>query len=160
MKLGPDVAHLGGTERRRKGKRRVRGLTVFLLLALGLAVFFKVNFTSVEVKGVSMLPTLVEDRRVLVSHAFWLVGGIKKDDIIVLREADGNGYYIKRVKGLPGDVIEWSYKPRTVSLQEGEYHVPEGTVYVLGDNLPKSQDSRAFGPVPQDRILGKVLVAR
>ena len=160
MKLGPDVAHLGGTERRQKGRKRVRGFTVFLFLVFGLAIFFKTSFTSVEVKGVSMLPTLNENRRVLVSSAFWLVGALKKEDIVVLREADGNGYYIKRIKGLPGDRIEWTYMPRDRSLAEGPYTVPPGTLYVLGDNLEHSEDSRKFGPVPADRLVGKVLVAR
>lgn len=160
MKLGADVAHLGGTEKARKGRRRVRGFTVFLLLVLGLAIFFFANFRTVEVKGVSMLPTLKENRRVLVSHAFWLVGQVKKNDIVVLREADGNGYYIKRVKGLAGDQIEWDYKPRDVPFKDGPYIVPAGTLYVVGDNLEHSEDSRKFGPVPMDRLLGKVLVAR
>lgn len=160
MKLGSDVAHLGGTERRRKGRKRVRAFTVFLFLALGLAIFFFLNFRTVEVKGISMLPTLKENRRVLVSHAFWLVGSVEKEDIVVLREADGSGYYIKRVKGLPGDTIEWTYMPRDRSFRDGPFQVPEGTLYVLGDNLEHSEDSRKFGPVPMDRLLGKVLVAR
>lgn len=160
MKLGPDVAHLGGTESRRKGRRRVRGFTIFLLVTLALALFFKLTFTSVEVRGISMLPALTEHRKVLVSNALWLVGGLKKEDIVVLREAEGNGYYIKRIKGLPGDTIEWTYMPRDRSLAEGPFVVPPGTLYVLGDNLEHSQDSRQFGPVPMDRLLGKVLVAR
>ncbi|RYG69429.1 hypothetical protein EON77_14700, partial [bacterium] len=95
MKLGPDVARLGGTEIRRKGRRRVRGFTVFLFVVLALALFGFLNFRTVEVKGISMLPTLKEDRKVLVSHAFWLVGPVRKGDIVVLREADGKGYFIK-----------------------------------------------------------------
>lgn len=159
MKLGPDVARLGGAEIRRKG-RRVRGFTIFLFAVLGLALFGFLNFRTVEVKGISMLPTLKEDRKVLVSHAFWLVGAVRRGDIVVLREADGKGYFIKRVKGLPGDEIEWTFKPRDRPLAEGPYRVPPDTVYVLGDNLEHSTDSRAIGAVPQDRILGKVLVSR
>lgn len=160
MKLGANVAHLGGTERARKGRSRVRGFTVFLLILLGVAIFFFLNFRTVEVKGGSMLPTLKENRRVLVSHALWLVGQVKKNDIVVLREVDGKGYYIKRVIGLPGDQIEWDYKPRDAAFKDGPYIVPDGTLYVLGDNLEHSEDSRKFGPVPMNRLLGKVLVAR
>ncbi|RYG65239.1 signal peptidase I [bacterium] len=160
MKLGPDVARIGGAEIRSKGRRRVRGFTVFLFIVLILAVFGLLNFRTVEVKGISMLPTLTENRKVLVSHAFWLVGPVKREDIVVLREADGTGYFIKRVKGLPGDEIEWTFKPRDVSIASGPYHVPPGMIYVLGDNLAHSTDSRVIGPVPMDRILGKVLVAR
>lgn len=139
---------------------RLRGFTVFLIGILIFAGVFAMNFKTVEVKGVSMLPTLQEGRRVLTSHALWLVGGIHKGDIIVLAEPDRKGYFIKRVAGLPGDEIEWTFAPRNYSMSSGKYRVPPNTFYVLGDNLDQSQDSRAFGPVPQNRLLGKVVVAK
>lgn len=140
--------------------RKFRGFTIFLLVTLIGAVFFALNFHTVEVKGRSMFPTLKEGRRVLVSHALWLVGQIKVGDIVVLREEDGKGYFIKRVLGLPGDQIEWALAPRNYSMKDGKYVVPGNSLYVVGDNLPESEDSRRFGPVPMERLLGKVVVAR
>lgn len=153
-------ARLGLREAQRGKRRRVRAFTVFLLLTLAVAAVFAVFFHTVEVKGPSMLPTLTNDRKVLVSSAYWLVGRLKKDDIVVIREADGNGYFIKRVRGMPGDEIEWSLAPRDHPFANGKFRVPAGTVYVLGDNLDQSTDSRVLGPIPQDRLYGKVVVAR
>ena len=141
-------------------RRRYRGFTVFLFFVLVVTGVFAVNFRTVEVKGLSMAPTLRDSQRVLVSHAAWLVGEVKKNDIVVLREADGNGYYIKRVVGLEGDTIDWWASPRGHRIADGKFRVPQGGLYVIGDNLEASEDSRRFGAVPKDRLLGKVLVAR
>ena len=153
-------ARLGLREAQKGKRRRVRAFTVFLFLALFLAGFFGLTFHTVEVKGPSMLPTLTNDRRVLVSSAYWLVGKLKKDDIVVIHEADGNGYFIKRIKGMPGDEIEWAFAPRNHPFASGKYRVPADSVYVLGDNLDKSTDSRVLGAIPESRLYGKVVVAR
>lgn len=153
------VARVGHAEAK-AGKRRFRGFTAFLLVMLVVSLVFATSFRTVEVKGTSMLPTLQPGRRVLTSSAFWLVGGLKKGDIVVLKEKDGSGYFIKRIFGMPGDAIPWAYAPRNHPFSKGKFIVPPDSLYVIGDNLPASSDSRAFGPVPEDRLLGKVVVAR
>ncbi len=158
--VGPGAARLGLREAQKGQRRKVRAFTVFLFGALFLAAFFALTFHTVEVKGPSMLPTLKNGRRVLVSSAYWLVGALRANDIVVIHEADGHGYFIKRIRGMPGDEIEWAYAPRSHPFSAGRFRVPEGTVYVLGDNLDQSTDSRALGPIPAERLLGKVVVAR
>lgn len=138
-------------------KRSVRSFTIFLLMTLGLALFFHFSFTMVVVRGESMHPTLMNGRKVLTTKAYWLVGKIKPGDIIVLQEEKSNGYFIKRVKGLPGDRIDWVFAPQNWPLVNGPYIVPENGIYVVGDNLNHSDDSRKFGAFREDKILGKVL---
>jgi signal peptidase I len=104
-----------------------------------------------------MHPTLMNGRKVLTTKAYWLVGKIKPGDIIVLQEEKSNGYFIKRVKGLPGDRIDWVFAPQNWPLVNGPYIVPENGIYVIGDNLNHSDDSRKFGAFREDKILGKVL---
>lgn len=130
---------------------------------LAFAVFFLLNFTTVVVSGPSMLPTFKTGRRLLASKAYWLVGGLRHDDIVVVREKDshaGTGYFIKRVYRLAGEKVDMVNIPRTWKLRQGPFTVPEGTVYVLGDNREVSSDSREFGPVELSRIIGKVVVVR
>lgn len=139
---------------------KVRGFTVFLLVVLVFTIIFYPYFKMAEVKGESMLPTLVNGQKVLTSHAYWLVGSIKQNDIIVLKEEKSNEYFIKRVLGLPGDQIQWSMAPRNWPLDKGKYVVPPGRIYVVGDNILHSDDSRKFGAFLQSNILGKVLIGR
>lgn len=143
----------------RNGRRfAVTGFGVFLLGVFGFALFFYGNFRTVVVKGDSMEPTFESGQRLLMSQAYWLVGKVRKNDIVVVRVPDTGDTLIKRVKGLPGDVINFMDVPETWRLGEGEYRVPEGMIYVLGDNRPVSQDSRAFGPLEPQDVLGKVVV--
>ena len=97
-----------------------------------------------------------------------------RGDIIVLNPpVRSDKPYIKRVIALPGEtvavrdgkvyvngeVIEEAYiaePPRySYPFNAGEYTVPEGAVFVMGDNRNNSSDSHIFGPVPLDRVIGK-----
>lgn len=139
-------------------KRAITGFGVTLLFLLAFAIYFHFTFTTVVVSGDSMLPTLKNGRRVLTSKAYWLVGPIKHKDIVVIRDDGPTGFIIKRVYKMAGEVVEWSLVPDSVDFRNGEYKVPEGNVYVLGDNRAVSEDSRRFGPVEMDKIIGKVVI--
>ena len=106
-----------------------------------------------------MLPTFKNGAHLLTSSAYWLVGPIQKGDIVVLIDDSGTAI-IKRVYGMEGDKVDWLNVPEDYNLSSGEYVVPDQTLYVLGDNREVSEDSRRFGPVPYDRIIGKVVLKR
>lgn len=106
----------------------------------------------------------------------------QRDDVIVfVYPQDPSKDFIKRVKGLPGETIEIRNKVLYVNGQViqddnafyegtpermaraprdnfGPFLVPEGTVFVMGDNRDHSHDSRFWGTVPIDDILGKAFV--
>jgi len=137
-------------------------------------------FSPVTVHGVSMEPTFDDNNRVIVSKT----SSPERFDMIVFKAPDVPGkQYIKRVIGLPGDQVEMkddklfvngelqeeSYVNRAnelginkitgdFTLQEltGETTVPDGTLFVLGDNRLKSNDSRAYGFVDADSVFGVV----
>jgi signal peptidase I len=132
------------------------GLTLLLLFAF--ALFLNLNFHSVIVDGQSMLPTLTPGQRVMVSKAYWLVGDISDKDIVVIRDPTANGFIIKRVFRMGGETVPVDKWPEFRHLEDGPYTVPDGEVYVLGDNLLESEDSRKFGPIGVDKIIGKVVV--
>ncbi|MGD6965680.1 signal peptidase I [Rossellomorea vietnamensis] len=153
-------------------------------LGFALLIVFVVRtflFTPVMVKGASMNTTLEDQERVIVSK----LGETERFDIVVFRAAAEQNY-IKRVIGLPGDRIQ--YKEDTLyvngktveepfldnqkvklegslttsfKLEEtavGQSTVPEGHVFVLGDNRRDSKDSRQIGAIPIETIIGKTNV--
>ncbi len=130
---------------------------VVLLLVFLFLVFFFLNFQRVVVSGVSMYPTFKPNQRILVCKALWLVGPITKDDIVVIKSTEASEYLVKRVHFVEGQEVDRSLQPEKWNFMEGAFIVPPGHVYVLGDNLSNSEDSRAFGPVPMSEILGKVV---
>jgi signal peptidase I len=142
---------------RKRKKIAVTGFSVLLMLMLGVAVFFYFNFKTVQVSGESMMPTLKNGQRVLVSSAYWLVGPVRDKDIIVIRDDTPTGFFIKRVFAMPGEEVNWKWVPESYQLSDGPFIVPEGTYYVLGDNRPKSEDSRVLGPIDQKEVIGKVV---
>lgn len=144
-----------------KKKIVVRGFTAFLFFVLAFVIFFSLNFSSVEVRGASMEPTFSTGDHVLVSKAYWLVGNIKQNDIVVVRGREKSGeYYIKRVYKTGGETVDFFNMPAGWSILNGEFVVPDGQYYVLGDNRPVSEDSREWGPVENKEIIGKVIIIR
>lgn len=147
---------------KRKVKKRtvvVSGFSVFLLLLFVFVLFAWMNFKFVEVVGPSMEPTFYEGDRVLVSKAYWLVGDIKTGDIVVASDSEGVPI-IKRVYAKGGEQVDYYTSPEGWKMINGLYVVPDGGYYVVGDNRPESEDSRIFGPLELDQILGKVVVLR
>jgi signal peptidase I len=144
-------------------------------IALALLIFLAIHFTiqNYQIDGPSMQNTLHTGQYVLVNKVAYLFHAPERGDIIVLQEPDNpNRDLIKRVIGLPGDTIRWdgtnvwvngtelsepyitkasNYNANTVTLGKDQY-------FVMGDNRPQSEDSRAFGVVPKDYIIGKAIL--
>jgi signal peptidase I len=101
----------------------------------------------------------------------YVLGDVRRGDIVVLEyPLDPTVDYIKRVIGLPGDEIRIDgdrvsvngrpIEEPYVTSQDSRTHlaltVQPGTYFVLGDNRPHSSDSREFGLVPRENLVGKV----
>lgn len=127
---------------------------VSILLALS---FFFYNFQFVIVSGESMFPTLTSNQRILVCKALWALGQPNRGDIVVLDTE--NGFIVKRVAYLSGDEVPSGERPIGWPM-EPNFVVPPGSVYVLGDNAGASEDSRLFGPVRIDHIIGKAVLTK
>jgi signal peptidase I len=143
---------------KRNSKRVITGFGAALLFLLAFVLYSLFNFKTVVVSGESMLPTLKNGQRVLTSKAYWLVGPIKNKDIVVIRDDGPTGYIIKRVYRMAGEVVDWYNVPETFDFRQGEFRVPVGSIYVLGDNREVSEDSRRFGAITLDKIIGKVVI--
>lgn len=150
--------------------RRVPRL--ILAAAALLAVLFLAGLLPVEtmrVRAESMAPTLRDGDRVLVAHR---LSGLRRGSLVVLADPEGQGSIVKRVVGLGGErvaiedgllVVDGvpAVEPYTdPSRLDGVYQrpvlVPPGHLYVLGDARDTSVDSRQFGPVPLESVVGEV----
>lgn len=141
------------------------GLVLALLLLTRAFVL-----TPVSVHGVSMEPT-VHDGTALVAR--WVdPGDVRPGQLVVFRDPQGT-VALKRVVGVPGDevairdaVLEVNNRrvnepyvdeSRIDGTYFGPVRVPARTLFVMGDNRAPSIDSREYGPIPFDRVIGKVL---
>jgi signal peptidase I len=121
----------------------------------------------------SMEPTLMVNDRILVAKFLYRVEPVARGDVIVFRyPLNPQRDFVKRVIGLPGDHAQlkegvvyiggnrWSEKGYTIKPDFGNYGpvvVPPQEFFVLGDNRNNSEDSRFFGYVPRENIIGKAL---
>lgn len=147
-----------------------------LLETIGLAVvlFLVINALSarVRVDGFSMLPTLHDSEFVLVNKLAYHTGTPTRGDIIVFQSTTERDLdLIKRVIGLPGDRVvigdgKVSINGQTLTepyiaaapLYSGNWNVPDGYLFVLGDNRNDSSDSHAWGFLPIQNVIGKALL--
>lgn len=143
-------------------------------IIIALVFFLVINAISarIRVDGRSMEPTLNSGQFVLVNKLAYRIGSPHYSDIIVFRyPRNPDQEYIKRVIGLPGDLVEIkagkvSVNERLIEepyvLHEPSYQdrvrVPVNALYVLGDNRNNSSDSHTWGAVPIESIIGKAIL--
>jgi len=124
---------------------------------------------ATQVLGQSMEPNLHSTQRVVVEKVTYrLFHGPRRGDVVVIDLPEQTDMLIKRVVGLPGETIEvrggelyiegkhleelWTVQPGGGSC--GPQTIPPLYVFVMGDNRGASNDSRNFGPVPIEYIVG------
>lgn len=174
-------------EKTEKEKNELWEWTKALLIAFAIAAFIRYFlFTPIVVDGDSMMPTLENGDRMIVNKFSYKIGEPERFDIVVFHAPEQKDY-IKRVIGLPGDFVEYkddqlyingeaidepyldAYKAQ---ISEGNLTgdfslndidpsldvIPEGYVFVMGDNRRFSKDSRHIGIVDQKEIIGNTSI--
>lgn len=125
------------------------------------------------VRGGSMSPTIEDGHQLLVlpinpSHI------LSRGDLVIIHDLKCmRGFYLKRIVGLPGELIQFldgllyvnrenlsepylGNLPASLSLKNGVWSLQAGEYFVLGDRRSRSTDSRDFGPVDSSQIAGKI----
>jgi signal peptidase I len=143
------------------------------LLAAVLYLIIQTLTARIKVESTSMVPTLHSNDYVVVNKLAYKLWQPHRGDIIVFKYPPDPTQipYIKRVIGLPGDMVHIADGKVTVNgviltepylrvstNQGGDWTVPEGHLFVLGDNRNGSSDSRAWGMVPLGNVIGKAEV--
>ncbi len=131
-----------------------------------------------QIKGASMEPTFYNGNYIFTSKVTYKMRNPQRGDVVVFHSPRNPDIeYIKRVIGLPGDTIlienqqvyvngqkiDEPYISAATTLIPGNFvqegvpiEVPEDHYFVMGDNRPRSSDSREFGPIPVSSIVGQV----
>ena len=101
--------------------------------------------------GASMTPTVHGEGALLwFEKVTPQTSGYQRGDVVVSKAMNGTHLVCKRVVALPGDMVSAD------RLNKRPIQVPEGHVWLLGDNKDNSIDSRVYGPVPMAMLQGKV----
>ena len=170
----PDPVHLSVGE----GNGRQILIDIIETLVISLLLFGAINFISarIRVESVSMKETLLPGDFVLVNRLAYTMGKfdtgeVGRGDVVVFEPPfDAPEPYVKRVIGLPGetvniengsvyvdDVLVQEPYIRTDFNAQGTWEIPLDEIFVMGDNRNNSSDSRSWGTVPIDNIIGKAL---
>jgi signal peptidase I len=158
-------------------QRELRIWSRDLLLALCFAVVIIVFlYQPVKVEGTSMAPLISDQERIFINKIVYRFEPISRGDVVVFwYPLDRSKSFIKRVIGLPGEIVEIRqgrvyvngrrllepYVPAQYfdSSSFAATPVPQGEFFVMGDHRDSSNDSRVFGTVPATYIYGKAVFA-
>ncbi len=146
-------------------------LDILETLVLAVVLYFGINAVSarVRVDGFSMRPTLQDGEYILVNKLAYKLGEPKRGDIIVfIFPVNPAEDLIKRIIGIPGDTVTIKDGVLTVNgavvnepyinappAYNGTWQVPEGNLFVLGDNRNDSRDSHQWGLLPIQNVIGR-----
>lgn len=127
-----------------------------------------------QVIGPSMQPTLEEGDILIVNKLIYRINKINRNDIVVISQNEK--YMIKRVVGLPGETIEYKdnyiyvngikYRETFINTNTQNFNInelgydkiPDNMYLVLGDNRENSLDSRTYGLISKEQIIGKAWI--
>lgn len=156
---------------------------VVKVVVISLAIIIPIRYFLIQpfyVKGASMEPNFYDYEYLIIDEISYRFDEPNRGQVIVLRDPrNKRQYFIKRIIGLPGEAVE--VKDGKVTVYNDEF--PEGEVldetgylgdlktggeakvslagneyFILGDNRSASLDSRIFGPIVEDEIIGRVWV--
>lgn len=157
----------------------VREILTFIVLAVVIVVpirFFIAQPFVVE--GESMHPTFESGDYLVVDELTYHLSEPKRGDVVIFRyPGDPSVFYIKRIIGLPGETVHVDHGKTSISKKDGStvilnetYVVAEDATYtldstlgndqyfVMGDNRPRSSDSRVWGPLPRGDMVGRAFI--
>lgn len=154
---------------------------IFTLVILAVLIVVPVRVFIAQpfiVEGLSMYPTFKDKDYLIIDQVSYRFHEPQRGDVVVFRYPNNPSiFYIKRIIGLPGESVSIERGVVTITHAQGEkttltetYVVDEDATYtldatlgneqyfVMGDNRPKSSDSRVWGPLPKEDIIGRALV--
>ena len=147
--------------------KKHREILSYLLIIVVVLLIKQFIVTPIRVNGSSMDTTLKDKDIMILDKISYRFSNIKRFDIVVIKL--DNEYLIKRVVGLPGEIVEYKDNKLYINKKEikenfthqktDDYSldkkIPNGYYFVVGDNRTVSMDSRMIGLIKEEDILGK-----
>jgi len=145
-------------------------------IAAGVVAILLITFVarSFYIPSQSMVPTLLVKDYLLVDRFSYNFAKPSRGEVIVFRPPENvsKNFFIKRVVAVEHDIVEVSegnlyinglkvddpHKKEPIESDFPAYRVPEGCIFVMGDNRNNSDDSRYWGPLPLENVVGKAFV--
>jgi len=121
---------------------------ILLFFAIFSVIFILTNFKIVKISGDSMYPLLHNDSIAIVDQYTFKLFPLNKSDIYLFKVS--NEEVLKKIKFFPNE---------NVYIKDKSYLLKENEIFIIGENLNKSIDSREFGPINTKQILGKVVIS-
>lgn len=152
----------------------IKDASKYIIVIIFVLLFFIFVMGLQQVIGPSMNPTLNEGDIIITNKFIYRFKSIERNDVVVISQDEK--YMIKRIVGLPGETVEYqnndvlingkAYKEaftnsetEDFTIQDLGYDViPEDMYLVLGDNRENSLDSRTFGLISKNQIIGKAWI--
>lgn len=153
----------------------VKFAIIAILIVIPVRVFIAQPFI---VSGSSMYPTFKDGNYLIIDEVSYRLKEPKRDDVIVFRyPQDTKKFFIKRIIGLPNETVQINGSEITIinennkegfkltepyvqntSINELTYILKDNEYFVMGDNRSASSDSRFWGPVKKDLIVGRAFL--
>lgn len=146
-------------------KNYIKEFLPYFMIILVVVLIKTFVVSPIRVNGASMNPTLNDKDIMLLDEISYRFSDIERFDIVVVKEEDE--YLIKRVIGLPGETVEYKNDKLYIDgkyVKEDFKHketfdfsttLGKDEYFIMGDNRTNSTDSRVFGPISRDKIMGK-----
>lgn len=152
----------------------IKDASKYIIVVIFVLLFFIFVMGLQQVIGPSMNPTLNEGDIIITNKFIYRFKSIERNDVVVISQDEK--YMIKRIVGLPGEKVEYqnndvlingkAYKETFTNSETEDFTIhdlgydviPEDMYLVLGDNRENSLDSRTFGLISKNQIIGKAWI--
>ncbi len=162
-------------EKKAKGKSAIMDILESVAIAILLAVIIRTFvFQPFYIPSESMVPSLLVGDRIIVSKLNYHFSEPKRGDVMVFKfPLDPSRDFVKRTIGVGGEslsirnsqlyvngqLVQEDYLPEGLTFADfGPVEVPRGNYFMMGDNRNNSDDSRVWGALPEENIIGKAVL--
>lgn len=167
------MTHAASEEKEQSFFAMLRFALIVLIIVLPIRFFVAQPFI---VSGASMEHTFAHNDYLIIDRLSYRFAEPTRGDVVVFRyPRDPSQFFIKRIVGLPGETVQIDSGTVTIETATGTVRLAEpytssraeeslsvtlrdDEFFVLGDNRQQSSDSRTWGPLHEDEIIGRVLV--